>query len=251
MTDPAGHGLGQGPLKISTVLRHARGMFALGRSRVALVAMVLFGFPALVTALVEAETETIVAPPGLLTTVAIFGAVGIALVFLLIGPVLFAGYLDEAVGREYFVGHRSTFRDVLRTLPWLRLLLADLIVTVGSTIGLAFFVIPGVLIYMLFGLVGPVIVQEDRGLRDALRRTFRISRTAPGMLLLLVLVPTAFEVVLHEVLLEFAHSAGIGVEVFVEWILAAAVGGAIGLVEVALAAELMARNPEASTQPRS
>ena len=60
---------------------------------------------------------------------------------------------------------------------------------------------------------------------------------------LLVVMPFAFEEVLHEVMYETLHHSGIGVQVTVEWIVAIVVGGTLGLLEVALAAELMVRHP--------
>lgn len=244
MTDLPGHRLGQGPLTISIVLRNASGMFMLGRSRVIFVALLLFGFPALVTAVIEGEIARLSADPGPLAVAVLLIGLVLAVVLRLFGPVMFAGYLDEAVGREYLFGHHSTFGDVMRRLPWGRLLVADFIVILGTGIGLSVFVVPGIAFYMLFGLVGPVIVQEERGLRDAFRRTMRISRTALPFVAALLLVPTAVEIVVHEVLLELVHNAWIGFQLLIEWLAAAALGGSIGLVEVALATELMARNPE-------
>lgn len=244
MSDQPGHGLGQGPLTISTVLRNAAGMFGLGRSRVASVALLLFGFPALVIAILEGEIERLAVDPGPFAVVVLLMAFVVAVVFRLFGPVLFSGYLDEAVGREYLFGERSTFRNVMRTLPWGRLLVADFIVTLGTGIWLTLFLVPGIVFYMLFGLVGPVIVQEKRGLWNAFGRTMRISRTAWPFVAALVLIPAGVEVVIHEVLLELAHSAWIGFQILIEWSVAAVLGGTIGLIEVSLAAELMARNPE-------
>jgi hypothetical protein len=244
MTDQPAHGLGQGPLRITTVLRHAAGMFGMGRSRVALVALIVFGFPALITSVAEEWVTHLSAAPGLAATVLLIAAVLVTATLRLFGPVLFSGYLDEAVGREYFSGHLTSFNEVLRKLPLIRLLAADFLVTIGTGFGLSLFVVPGILFYMLFGLVGPVIVQEERGLTDAFRRTFSISRTALLFVALLLVIPTAFELVLHAFAYELAHGAWIGVTVLMEWLVAAVVGGSIGLLEVALAAELMARNPE-------
>ena len=66
------------------------------------------------------------ADPGLLRGLGF--VIGLLMVTLirLFGPVVYAGYLDEAVGHEYFRGHRLRFGAILRTLPWGRLLVADL-----------------------------------------------------------------------------------------------------------------------------
>ena len=47
----------------------------------------------------------------------------------------------------------------------------------------------------------------------------------------------------EEVMHEFFHESALGVQVAAEWVIAALVGGFVGLVEVALASELIARSP--------
>jgi hypothetical protein len=246
MTDRPGHRLGQGPLTMTKVLADARGMFALGRTRVILVALLLFGFPALLIAVVETLGEGMTEASGAVPILVLLAVLLVAAVLQLFGPVIFAGYLDEAIGREYLFGHHVTFRQVLRSLPWLRLLIASAIVALATGIGLTLLVVPGVLFYMLFALVGPVIVQERRTLVDGFRRTFALSRHSLLIIALLVLIPTLLEIVVHEAVGELAHGAWIGIEIAAEWLVAALLGGAVGVIEVALAAELMARNPSPS-----
>jgi hypothetical protein len=61
---------------------------------------------------------------------------------------------------------------------------------------------------------------------------------------LLVLVPVIVEQLVHGFAEEAVHHAWFPIQFVVEWLVAALIGGAVGLLEVALAAELMARNPE-------
>lgn len=235
---------GQGPLTLRLILHHALAMFRLGYLRVALVAMILFVPPAIVSTSLERLAEERL---DLLLDGRVLVAIAVGAVFRLFGPVVFAGYLDEAVGSEYFKGRRQSLAEVLRSLPWLSLLAADLIVVAGASMGLALLVIPGLAFYTCFGLVGPVIVQERRGLRQSFGRTFRISRTAIFPVVALVLVPLAAEVTIHEAAYRAVHGETPLVRIVVEWLVAALVGGAVGLLEVALATELMARNPEPAT----
>ena len=51
-----------------------------------------------------------------------------------------------------------------------RLLVADIVLIGGAVVGLALFVVPGLIWMTLFTLVGPVIVQERHGLVDGFRR---------------------------------------------------------------------------------
>ncbi len=236
--------LGEGRLTLGLVVGHAAGMLRFGFRRIAVVALLLFVPPSILAAFVERALVDLEHDPGALLGFGVLASIGIAAALRLLGPVVFAGYLDEAVGAGYFHGHQRRMADVLRSLPWGRLLVADLVVLGATALLTASFVIPGFAFYMLFGLVGPVLVQEGRGLRASFARTFRLSLTALTPIAILVLVPTIFELVLHEVVFRALHGAGLGVELVAEWLLAALIGGTIGVLEVALATELMARNPE-------
>jgi hypothetical protein len=216
-------------------------MLRLGYMRVAAVALILFVPPAILSASLERLAEErldFLLDGGVLLAMAVGG------LFRLFGPVVFAGYLDEAVGSEYFKGHRQRLPAVLRSLPWASLLVADLVVVGGTSIGLALLVVPGIAFYACFGLVGPVIVQERRGIKRSFGRTLRISRTAVVPVVLLVLVPLTAEQVIHEAAYRAVHEQATLVRILVEWLVAAVVGGTVGLLEVALATELLARNPE-------
>jgi len=211
--------------------------------RVALVALVLFVPPPLLAASLRELRDSLEADPGLLRGLGF--VIGLLMVTLirLFGPVVYAGYLDEAVGHEYFRGHRLRFGAILRTLPWGRLLVADLVLIGGTTIGLALFVVPGIAWATLFALVGPVIVQERHGVIDGFVRTFRLSRGAWPKVLVLVVALIAAELLIHELVHQATHHSDFWIEVTASWLVSALIGGIVGLVEVALATELMARDP--------
>lgn len=211
--------------------------------RVALVALVIFVPPPVLTVWLGGIRESLEADPGLVRGLGFAIGLLMATLVRLAGPVVYAGYLDEAVGHEYFKGHRIRFGTVLRTLPWGRLVVADIILIVGATIGLALLVIPGLIWMTAFALVGPVIVQERHGVIDGFSRTLELSRRAWRQILLLVVVLILLELALHEWVHLALHERGFWVEVFASWLVSAAVGGFVGLVEVALATELMTRNP--------
>ncbi len=234
---------GEGPLTYRRVLREAWGMLRVHYLRVALVALVIFVPPPVLAALLGGVRESLEADPGLIRGLGYATGLLVATLVRLAGPVVYAGYLDEAVGHEYFRGHRLHFGTVLRTLPWGRLVVADIILILGATVGLALFVVPGLVWLTLFVLIGPVIVQERHGLVDGFRRTFELSRRAWQQILLLVVVLILVELAIHELVHQAFHHSGFWVEVFASWLVSAAVGGFVGLVEVALATELMARHP--------
>jgi hypothetical protein len=218
-------------------------MFRAHYSRVALVALVLFVPPPLLAVLLEQWRESLEADPGLVRGLGFIVGLLAATMIRLFGPVVYAGYLDEAVGHEYFRGHRIRPRTIVRTLPWARLVVADVILVVGTIIGLALFVVPGLVWVTLFGLVGPVIVQERHGVIGGFRRTFRLARGAWQMILVLVVALLAAEAIVHELVHQQFHHSSIWAQVTASWLVAAFIGGLVGLVEVALATELMARTP--------
>ena len=232
---------GEGQLTYGLIIRDAVGMLRTHFLRVAAAALLLFVGPAILIAAVGSVSER---PAGLNHPLAVLALTIVAVVLRLIGEVGFTGYLDEAVGSAYFRGHDRPMRDVLKRLPWARLIIADVTVVLGTMVGLAALVLPGIAFYVLFALVGPVIVQERRGVADSFRRTLAISRGAVVPIFILVAVPTALEVGIHEIIDHAIHGQGFIVSVLVLWGVATIIRGAVGLLMVALAVELMARNPE-------
>ncbi len=243
MNERSTYVVGEGPLSYGRVLREAWGMLRVHFWRVALVALIIFVPPAVLSVLLSEFRAPLEADPGLIRGLGfLLGLLAVSLVRLA-GPVVYAGYLDEAVGHEYFKDHRIYFSTVLRTLPWARLVVADVILIVGGTIGLGLFVVPGLVWLTLFALVGPVIVQERHGLIDGFARTLRLSRSAWPMVLLLVVVLILIELAVHEMVHLALHHHALWLEIGASWLVSAAIGGFVGLVEVALATELMARDP--------
>ena len=116
---------------------------------------------------------------------------GLAAVFAegigVLGTVLVSGFLCRLTG-EAGRG-RVSLGHVARTLPWGRLILADLVVTVVVVIGLFALVIPGLVLASLLAVVGPLIEIEDEPVRVALRRSRRLVRPYFWPVVLLAVVP--------------------------------------------------------------
>jgi hypothetical protein len=224
-------------------------MLRLGFFRVSVVALFVFIPPALLSELLEDVPDDLDATTDPVAFALVAGVFAVIVALKLLGPVAFAGYLDESVGAEYFWGRRRGFVEDIRSLPLLRLLVADVVLVVAVTLGLGLLVVPGLVIATLFGLVGPVIVQERRGIVDGFRRTARISRAAWRLIVLLVVIPIGIENVVAEVVLERAHEIHPAAEAVAEWVLAVTVGAAVGLLEVAIATELMTRIPDVADGP--
>jgi hypothetical protein len=234
---------GTGSLGPRLILRHARAMLRARTGRIAGAAFVFFVPPAVVLFGAELVRDRYESAGGSTRLALLAAVIAIASAGRLLGEIFFAGFLDLAIGDDYFRGERRTLKEVLRALPWVPLLAVDFIVNIAAGIGLALLVVPGIAVYVLFGLVGPVVVQERRRTWDALRRTLQISRPHWFLVLLLVVIPLAVEHSLAELVRELVHDDGLLVVIGTEWAIAVTMLAAVGVVEVALATELMARTP--------
>ncbi len=118
--------------------------------------------------------------------------VAIILVFLatlMLGEVLFAGLLDRVVEADLDGRPSPRIGAVVAGLPYGRLLMADGLVVALGILGILLFLLPGLAVFTLLGLAGPLVVIE--GLRPwaALRRSFQLLRVRLGAAVLLVLLP--------------------------------------------------------------
>ncbi len=234
---------GTGPLSARLVIAHARGMFRGHWHRIAFAAFVFF-VPVASLHLVADLIHDEYAESGgwgryfLLTGFLLF------VVFLrFLGEVVYAGFLDMAVGDSWFRHEDRSLVQVIRELPWIPLIIVDVVVVTAAVVGLALFVIPGVLVYTFWGLAGPVVVQERHRALDGLRRTAQISRRNWKLVLILVVIPLGIEHALATLVYEFVDAKGAFAIVAGEWFVAATMLGVIGVIDVALANELMARTP--------
>jgi hypothetical protein len=155
------------------------------------------------------------------------------------GIVLYAGMLDRVVGHHLHGHERPTVRGALRTLPWVRLLVADAILVAATTIGTALFVVPGLIVFTLFCLVGPLVNIEDIGVVMAFRRSAALVRRTPWPTFLLATIPTYVEITLIHGF-QFAAAEQPYLTAFVvSAVIGATVGAVVGLFEVTLCYELL------------
>jgi len=73
-------------------------------------------------------------------------------------------------------GHGTRIRDVLASLPWGALILADLLTAVIILVGLVALIIPGLVAITLLAVVGPVIEIERQHAVAGLRRSAHLVR---------------------------------------------------------------------------
>jgi len=115
----------------------------------------------------------------------------------LLGAVFLSGFLTKLVGGSLDNDSNGrpdngiTIKTVLRTLPWGRLIGADLLVATLVVIGLLLLVIPGLIVFNLLALVGPVIEVENLKVIAAIRRSIHLVRGHFWSVALLATLPVA------------------------------------------------------------
>jgi hypothetical protein len=173
--------------------RVVRGMVAIGRRRLGLLlaaGIVIFVPLGLVDVLDEtfqdtfsdADLDEIDAG----TLVALFGAAFAHAAIGLGGEVLYTGIVAASVVavRE---GFEHDLRHLVRTLPYGRLIAADLLLAISVSAGLLVLVVPGLIALARFALVAPAVELERRGAIEAFRRSNSLVRGSTLRMLALVL----------------------------------------------------------------
>jgi hypothetical protein len=160
------------------------------------------------------------------------------------GGVLYAGLLDRTVGAHHYGHRRHATRDLLRELPIGRLIAADLLLVLIVVVCYAFFVLPALVAFTLFALVGPMITIEDQSVTGSFKRSARLVWPHFFLAFVLVTLPVALEEALIHGLVEALHGQ-LSLWGLVSGAAATAlVGSAVGLLEVTLAYELIHRDSD-------
>jgi hypothetical protein len=224
------------PLRARNVIRAALRTYREQFSRVAGLALLVFGTIGAInaTAAVLIGDNHVSRPLGAVVTSTVAGALSMA------GVVVYAGILDKVVG-AHLHGHPDlSVREIWRVLPLRRLLWADVLFAIVTVVGLALFVIPGVIVFTGFALVGPVITIEDRSVVSAFRRSWNLVRPRFWLTLLLVTVPVQVEqVVLHAIHYTEVFEHPLVPAFLLNGMLGAVIGSIVGLVEVVLTYDLI------------
>jgi hypothetical protein len=205
--------------------------------RVAVTAFLVFGLVAVVDAVaVVLVVDRHVSRPlaAALTSLA-------AGVLSMAGVVIYAGILDKVVG-AHIHGHPDlTVREIRRVLPVHRLVAADVVLAVATVIGMALFVLPGVFVFTMWSLVGPMITIEGRSVTSALVRSWRLVRRHFFLTFFLVTLPLQIEeAALHAIHYTEIFEHPVVPAFLLNGLLGMVIGSVVGLVEVVLAYELIA-----------
>ena len=204
--------------------------------RVAGTAFVVFGAVAVIDAIATILIVDHVSSPvgDIITSTA-------AAVLAMAGVVVYAGILDKVVG-AHLHGHPDlSLREIWSVLPLGRLAAADVLLASATLAGTALFVIPGIVIFTLWSLVGPVITIENRSVGSAFSRSWQLVRPHFWVTLCLVTLPLEVEqAVLHAVHYTEVFEHPLVPAFLLNGLLGMIIGSIVGLVEVVLAYELIA-----------
>ena len=205
--------------------------------RVLVPAAVIFGLDA-VSGVFFAKIATDHRGLESIAAVFVFGASSLGLTF-------YSGMLERLVGSIERNEPAQPIGQVMRTLPWGRLILAELVLLVVSAAAAAAAFLPALVVDTLFALVGPLINLLDCRVPQALRRSLQLVWPHFILVFAMITLPLAIE---HELLIlikeVFPHERTFAI-FLTSFVLGDVFGVALGLVEVALAERLVrgARGP--------
>jgi hypothetical protein len=133
----------------------------------------------------------------------------------LIGEVFYSGVVAFSLSHPE---HERTppISEIARRLEYGRLIAVDLVYVALVVLGLAALFVPGAVMFVWFGLSGPVVELEDRSVRGALARSFDLVR---GNFWFAFWVLAPIEVIgdaIAEALEDLAHGA-LGPSFLAEW----------------------------------
>ncbi len=226
-------------ISVRQILNDVGGSYRHRFGRVVIAAALVFG----VTAVIGAAINDFVNRSDENFVVYVIALAGTAM--SQVGITFYAGLLDKVVG-EFELGEPpEPVLHVLRTLPYGSLIVADILITIATALGMVVFVIPGLIAFTLFAITGPVINIEHVGALRGMRRSAGLVRPHFWLVFLLVSLPIFIEhQAVHwagEILL--GHSL---VEVFLlQGVVGMIVGSFVGLVEVNVAYKLELADPAA------
>jgi hypothetical protein len=225
-------------LGVRPVLVAALGTYRRRFGMIAGAALVVFGISASVDVLTDALADQAGDKPGLVAVVLMVAGLAI------FGTEFFAGLMDRVVGEEERGHPRQPLSQILRTLPYGRLIAVDLLLVLGTVVFSFALLVPGIAFFTFYSLVGPAVVMEDRKVFSAFRRSARLVRGHFWLTFLLVTLPIMFEENVVHGIVEAFDSLGLLAVFVVNALAGAAVGSIVAVVEVTLAHRLAIRKPD-------
>jgi hypothetical protein len=166
-----------------------RGFATIGRNALAFfgVAVLLVGVPVLAMFMLVFEQLTLLAVD---PWDARYWTAQFALVFVAVaaGCILQAAVVRSAIldlgGRNPDIAG-SLVASLMRLLPLIGLAIAC---TIGIALGLILLVVPGIILYLMWIVAVPVMIEERRGIFDSLSRSAELAKGSKGQIFGLVVI---------------------------------------------------------------
>lgn len=223
------------------LFREAAGTFVARWKRVLGVGAAVTAFTVVATTLLDmmfdsqrAQNDGKVALVFALASLALSAANGFGTTFL-------SGVLDRTVG-EHQHGHPAeTLWELLRRIPYVTLIVADLLALIIKVFGFVLLVIPGLVAITLLCVVGPVVMIEGRRPVASLRRSAQLVRPFFWLTFVAVTVPILLENLLSDALASAHWAHGLVRHLAVGVVIDTPVAVIVSLVEVTLAYQLIIR----------
>ncbi|HZJ26697.1 MAG TPA: hypothetical protein VFF40_06765 [Acidimicrobiia bacterium] len=132
---------------------------------------------------------------------------------------------------------------MLFSLPYWRLIRAEALLLVFVGVAALFFFVPGMIVFTIFCLIGPLITIEDQSVFGAFRRSVQLVRPHLWLVLVLITVPTLVEDVVSVLVEDRVHSRHVVVQFLAGGFVGAVIGSFVGLIAVHLAYRMIAAHP--------
>jgi hypothetical protein len=167
---------GSGPrLDLRAVLREAVAAYRTHYAALIITAVIVFLPIGLLEAALHGLQELDTEDASVGTVLGLLGAVSLISLTATLGDVFYTGVVTAVVA-EHRTGVRRELAEIARNLPYLRLIAVDVVFALAVAIGLVLLIVPGVIAFTWFVLAAPVVEIEERGVRDALRRSRELVR---------------------------------------------------------------------------
>ncbi len=182
---------------------------------------------------------------------AVLAATAAATVTGLLGEVFYSGAVAVSLTHAPDQKPPSTL-EVARRLDYKRLILVDLAYVFMVILGLVIFFVPGILVFVWFGLAGPVVEIEKRTVRGALIRSYRLVRNNFWVVLLVLGPVEIVGDVISEYITHLVHS-GLGDSFVATWMAESAANIAFtpvfAVAAVLLTLDLIAAKEDGAAEP--
>lgn len=154
------------------------------------------------------------------------------------GEVFYAGLVAAAVIAWRRGEGRLSPVEMVRTMPWGTIIALDLLLPLATAIGLVLLIVPGVMVFVYFGLAPAFAKIEHLKMRPALRRSHQAVRGSFWRVLAVYLVVIVSAGVIQELLEELsdAYLGSVGLHLVVRLVFSPFGGLALVLTAFALGA---------------